>query len=279
MALQPPTSRRCRGALSPQKTRSSPITKSRAIEKRSSPKLAASKHLDSFHSFAKLPTELRLRIWELSLPSPRLVPIQCGSNSISLPESSPHISLASSRHNFTTAGCMSSAPVPVNLHVCTESRLEALQTYHPCFGFGRGPGQILFNPEIDILYFGPRQGFMAANSQFRTCMMLCDQQELANVRRLAINDALFWIGNTYNSMTAARFTLEVLREVAARMTGLEELIFVPWEGDNGHDEDAVQGRMARQIQTAMQSISQQFPSWEPPPWNIVPLSELPSMAG
>lgn len=120
---------------------------------------------------------------------------------------------------------------------------------------------------------------MAANSQFRTCMTLCDQQELASVRRLAINDALFWIGNMYNSMTAARFTLEVLREVATRMTGLEELIFVPWEEENGHHEDTVQERMARQIQTAMQSISQQFPSWEPPPWSIVPLSELPSMAG
>ncbi|KAM0458737.1 hypothetical protein ACHAPV_005726 [Trichoderma viride] len=279
MTLQQPTSRRCRGASSPRKARSSPIIRSRIIEKRSSPKLVASKQLDSFHSFAKLPTELRLRIWELSLPSPRLVPIQCGSNNISLPESSTPISLTSSRHNFTTDGCMSSAPVPVNLHVCTESRLEALQTYRPCFGFARGPGQILFNPEIDIMYFGPCEGFMAANSQFRTCMMLCDQQELASVRRLAINDALFWIGNMYNSMTAARFTLEVLREVATRMTGLEELIFVPWEGGNDHYEDAVQGRMARQIQTAMQSISQQFPSWEPPPWSIIPLSELPSMAG
>lgn len=174
---------------------------------------------------------------------------------------------------------MSPVPVPVNLHVCTESRLEALQTYRPFFGFARGPGQVLFNPDVDIMYFGPREGFMAANSQFRTCITLCDPRELARVRRLAINDALFWIGNTYNSMTAARFTLEVLREVAMRMTGLEELIFVPWEEDSGDDEDVVQGRMARQIQTAMQSISQQFPSWEPPPWSIVPLSALPGMTG
>lgn len=178
-----------------------------------------------------------------------------------------------------TTGCMSSAPIPVNLHVCTESRLEALQTYRPSFGFARGSGQILFNPEIDIMYFGPREDFMATNSQFHTCMMLCDQQELASVRRLAINDALFWIGSTYNSMTAASFTLDVLREVATRMTGLEELIFVPWEEEDGDHEDAVQGRMARQIQTAMQSISQEHPSWEPPPWHIVPLSELPSMTG
>lgn len=176
---------------------------------------------------------------------------------------------------------MSSTPVPVNLHVCTESRLEALQTYRPCFGFAWGPGRVLFNPEIDIMYFGPREGFMAANSQFNTCMMLCNQQELASVRRLAISDALFWLGDVYDSTTAASFTLEVLREVARRMTGLEELIFVPWEDENGDPdpENAVQERMARQIQTAMQSVSQEYPSWEPPPWNIVPLGELPSMAG
>lgn len=48
MALQHPTSRRSRGASSPRKTRFSPITKSRLIEKRSSSKLAPSKHLDSF---------------------------------------------------------------------------------------------------------------------------------------------------------------------------------------------------------------------------------------
>lgn len=101
------------------------------------------------------------------------------------------------------------------------------------------------------------------------------------MRRLAISDALFWLGDVYDSTTAASFTLEVLREVARRMTGLEELIFVPWEDENGDPdpENAVQERMARQIQTAMQSVSQEYPSWEPPPWNIVPLGELPSMAG
>ncbi|KAM0515792.1 hypothetical protein ACHAPE_005871 [Trichoderma viride] len=279
MALQQPTLRRYRGALAPRKTRSSPITKSRAIKKRSSQKPAPSKHLHSFHSFGKLPTELRLRIWELSLPGPRLVPIQCGSDNISLPESSTISFLASSMTKDLTTGCMSSAPVPASLHVCTESRLETLQTYRPCFGFACGPGRVLFNPELDIMYFGPREGFMAANGQFRSCMNLCNQQELASVRRLAISDALFWLGDLYDSTTAAGLTLEVLRDVATRMTGLQELVFVPWEDEEGDHEDGVQERMARQIQTAMQSILQECPLWEPPQWNIVPLSELPSMGG
>ncbi|RFU75655.1 hypothetical protein TARUN_6590 [Trichoderma arundinaceum] len=276
MAIQP-TSPRCRGASSPRKTKSSLITKARLVEKSHPHKVA--KQLDSFRSFAKLPTELRLRIWELSLPSPRLVSIQCGSNSTFLSEPTTPASNPASSTKNTSAGCMSSAPIPVNLHVCAESRLEALQTYRPSFGFARGPGQVLFNPEVDIMYFGPREGFMAADSQFHTCMMMCDQAELASVRRLAINDALFWIGDTYNSMTAGSFTLEVLRQIAMRMTGLKELIFVPREEEIEIDEAMVQGRMTEQIQTAIQSIAQQYPSWEPPSWKIIPLSELPSPTG
>lgn len=54
MALQQPTLRRYRGALAPRKTRSSPITKSRAVKKRSSQKPAPSKHLHSFVRFQPL---------------------------------------------------------------------------------------------------------------------------------------------------------------------------------------------------------------------------------
>jgi hypothetical protein len=178
-------------------------------------------------------------------------------------------------------GCISSADIPANLHVCEESRLEALQTYRPSFGFARGPGQLLFNPEVDIMYFGPHKSksYMAAMAQFLTSMGMCNPDELASVRRLAISDALFWSSNKYNSMTAASLTLKVLEEVATRMTDLEELIFVPWEEEEGVHEDVVQGRMTRQIQTAMQSIAQQYPYWEPPSWKIAPLSELPSTRG
>ncbi|KAH6604264.1 hypothetical protein Trco_007710 [Trichoderma cornu-damae] len=277
MAIQP-TSSRCRGASSPRKTRSSPVTKARLVDKTPSHKLAKQR-LDSFYSFAKLPTELRLKIWELSLPGPRLVSIQCGSSSASLPEPVALASNAASSSNGAGTGCTSSAPIPVNLHVCAESRFEALQIYRPSFGFTRCPGQVLFNPEVDIMYFGPREGFMAADSQFHTCMMLCDPAELASVRRLAINDALFWIGDTYNSMTASSLTVEALRQIATRMDGLEELIFVPREDEAGVHEAVLQGRMTRQIQTAMQSIAQQYPFWNPPSWRIVPLAELPSATG
>ncbi|PTB61560.1 hypothetical protein BBK36DRAFT_1131408 [Trichoderma citrinoviride] len=252
MAVRPSPSR-CRA--SSRQSRSSTAAKGRTIDKGPSPKP------DSFRSFARLPAELRLKIWAASLPGPRLVSIQCGSNISSVTKPSPSIA---------NAGCTSPAPIPASLHACAESRAEALKTYRPSFGFFRAPGHVLFNPDVDIMYFGPREGFMAADSQFHTCMTLCDP---------AVNDALFWTGPSYNSLTAASFTLELLRQIAMRMTGLRELIFVPWEDELVVDEAVVHERMARQIQTAMQSVTRLCPSWQPPPWRIVPLNQLPSPTG
>ncbi|KAL6877928.1 hypothetical protein HDV57DRAFT_116382 [Trichoderma longibrachiatum] len=260
MGYRPPVP----GRTPTRKTRSWTAAKARRIDKNPSPKP------DLFHSFARLPAELRLKIWEASIPGPRLVSIQCGSNISFVSKPSPSI---------VEEGCTSTAPTPACLHACAESRAEALKIYRPSFGFFRKPGHVWFNPKVDIMYFGPRQGFMAADSQFHTCMALCDPAELASVRRLAVNDALFWIGATYNSMTAASLTLELLRQVATRMPGVDELIFVPWEAKARADKALALERMTWQIQTAINLIPRMVPSWQPPPWKIVPLSQLPSPTG
>lgn len=143
----------------------------------------------SFHSqhpFTRLPAELRWKIWALNLPGPRVVSIRCGSEPLS-PARGPD------RHSSLLSGCTSPAPIPVNLHVCHESRSEALRRYRPSFGIARQPGQILFDPDEDVLYFGPRDGFMASEAQLRTVLMLCCPEELLRVRKVAINDALFWV--------------------------------------------------------------------------------------
>ncbi|KAK7427091.1 hypothetical protein QQZ08_006360 [Neonectria magnoliae] len=226
-----------------------------------------------FRFFCKLPTELRLKIWNYNVPETRLVPIRCGSNwSCSLEPSQPGLSLHT--------GCVSSAIIPANLHVCAESRAEALKHYQLQFGFARGPGQVFFSPARDVLYFGPRDGYMAADSQFHTCMSMCDPEQLAAVRRVAINDALFWVDNTYRSMTASSLTVDLLRRLQARMPGLEEIIFVPRDEESMHsmsyhEPTMVYVRMARQIQTAVATLREQTPSWNPPRWSILPLSAFP----
>jgi hypothetical protein len=111
---------------------------------------------------------------------------------------------------------------------------------------------------------------------------MCDPEELAVVRRLAINDALFWVDESYRSMTAASLTVELLRRIKARMPGLEELIFIPRaeespESANYVEPTMVYVRMARQIQTAINTLSQQAPGWTPPCWRILPLSAFQSV--
>ncbi|KAF4971689.1 hypothetical protein FSARC_1567 [Fusarium sarcochroum] len=225
---------------------------------------------NTFHDFCKLPAELRLKIWNYNLPQTRLVSVQCGS------------SWPGCADSLSWTGCTSSATIPANLHACAESRGETLKHYGLGFGFARGPGQVFFDPDHDILYFGPRDGYMAADSQFQTCMSMCDPEELAIVRRLAINDALFWVDTTYRSMTAASLTVELLRRIQARMPGLEEIIFVPRAEESPDsvcyvEPTMVYVRMARQIQTALATLCEQTPDWTPPCWRILPLSAFQSV--
>jgi len=235
-------------------------------------------------SFPKLPPELRVRIWSYNLPGPRIVSIRCGAPSPSQP--------SCSSQSRRSRGCTSPAPIPVNLHICHESRTEALKTYTLAFGIARQPGQVYFDFERDVLYFGPRDGYMASEAQFRTALTLIDPAELAAVRRLAISEALFCADRSrggggsssrwpYQSAMAASLATEVLMQVRARMLGLQELVFVPHDGGPAYGDDAaladsavVQG-LARQVRSAVGSVRTQFPEWCAPPWRVMTLGGVP----
>ncbi|KAL7962728.1 hypothetical protein V8C34DRAFT_161222 [Trichoderma compactum] len=269
-----PTSSRPRASSPARKTRSPGIPIFGLLNFIASQRLSqkpTKQQPDKFHPFSRLPTELRLKIWKLSLPSPRLVSVQCGADITAFSKYNPD--------SAEYAGCTSPTRIPVNLQVCTESRTEALKSYQPSLGFFRGDGLVYFNYDIDILYFGPREGFMAADSQFHTCMMLCEPSELSRVRRLAVNEALFRLaGDKYEFPSATRFTLEMLRQVSQRMKGLEELILVPWQ-EKMVDEALSRVRLTKQMHSALQSMRQVNSSWRAPPWKVLTLKELPSMIG
>ncbi|OHF02634.1 hypothetical protein CORC01_02030 [Colletotrichum orchidophilum] len=230
--------------------------------------------LDHFHLFSRLPVELRLKIWNFNLPPPRVVPIRCGAKSLSFAShaQSPRPS---------TSGCTSYAALPVNLHACQESRLEAQKSYHLSFGMTRNPGQIFFDNAHDILYFGARDGYMASEAQFRTVMALCDPEDISEVRRLAINDSLFWVDAMYQSMTAANLTVEVLKQIRVRMPKLEQLVFVPRDENPVYDNEVdllpanphgvLEQQMARQMEAAMKAVRDLCPDWTPPQWCIMAL--------
>jgi hypothetical protein len=261
--------------------------------------------LDSFHLFACLPPELRLRIWDFNLPAGRLVPIQCGSDIPPSPSpswrSSPQ-SHGNKENVFQTDkddrswGCTSRSPIPSNLHACAESRAHALSRYSLTFSFAHRPPQVFFRPENDILYFGPRPGYMAANAQLHTFLCLTNPVHLASVRRIAIDNALFWADSGFGlstarsmagagpqhywSMLAVSLTIDALRQIRRRMPLLEEIIFVP-QADGCVEDKEIMDTLSHQVQTAIRDLVAQGASeWEGgrcPRWSILGCPLTPSM--
>jgi hypothetical protein len=82
--------------------------------------------LTSFHLFPMLPSELRIKVWNLALSLPRVVTVSCERERLSL------------TRRFAKA-FISQTAVPALLHTCRESRLEGFLTYKPMFKTDTSP--------------------------------------------------------------------------------------------------------------------------------------------
>ncbi|KAI5868643.1 hypothetical protein GGS23DRAFT_546507 [Durotheca rogersii] len=106
---------------------------------------APSSSPSSFTLFSWLPAELRLEIWRLTC-HPRVVEVL---------------------YDVESDQCLSSTPPPAVLHVCRESRLEALRVYRPSFGTRSREPRIYFCPDRDTLYL-PRPPLMGYDDAARS---------------------------------------------------------------------------------------------------------------
>lgn len=108
---------------------------------------APPRRLRRFKLFPKLPVEIRVMIWRLCLPGPRVVDIRMRKKSI--PTTIGEI-LGVSRF-------ISSVDHPVILHVCSESRSIARQHYRLSFPkktkAERSPPKIYIDFSIDTIWF------------------------------------------------------------------------------------------------------------------------------
>ncbi|ERT01627.1 hypothetical protein HMPREF1624_02879 [Sporothrix schenckii ATCC 58251] len=322
----------------------------------------------TFPRFSQLPPELRLKIWEYSLPEPRIVSVRCGAKT-PLPSpssSSPSSSSLSPRRRghalddctacspacsspassssspsplrltsplqspspspppppppppqsvppppSTTSSppcwCTSPAPLPPNLHVCHESRVEALRRYARMFGIARQPGHVYFDPERDILYFGPRDGYMAAEAQLRTLLVLADPEELTLVERVALSEGILDLQrlpsssaltasslsplSSSTSPASTNLAVDVLHQLRTRLPNLRELFVVPLEENlvgrvgatvveaesattdpNAGTERpaaAATSHLALHMRTALRRVCAAAPDWTPPRWRIL----------
>ncbi|KAE9370355.1 hypothetical protein N431DRAFT_342646, partial [Stipitochalara longipes BDJ] len=87
----------------------------------------------TFKLFPKLPFELRRIIWRLSLPGQRVVELL---------------------YDDTTGQCKSPCPVPTALHINSESRGVALESYELAFGTAKAVAVVYFDFGVDALYVG-----------------------------------------------------------------------------------------------------------------------------
>ena len=121
---------------------------------------------NTFDKFIDLPCELRIRIWELSLPGPRIVEVR-------------HF-----RYNhYENTYCFTSvcAP-PIQLRICQESRNAALRHYK--FNDGRIVSLFL-DPTIDTLYFGAT---WTNRGDLFNFINNASQRDLARLENLAVNE-------------------------------------------------------------------------------------------
>jgi hypothetical protein len=87
----------------------------------------------SFSYFPQLPAELRLKVWSLATPLPRIIELTWNSKAHAI--------------------CSRTAPAAI-LQACRESRHELIGSYGP-LRFGEGSTVILVNFQHDIIFFGP----------------------------------------------------------------------------------------------------------------------------
>ncbi|KAI0161671.1 hypothetical protein GGR52DRAFT_133704 [Hypoxylon sp. FL1284] len=120
---------------------------------------------DSFDLLPLLPAELRLQIWRHSC----------------------HQRVVEVLYDGESDRCTSSTAPPAILHVCRESRFEALRIYKKSFGTRSHEPRIYFCPDWDTLYI-PRPPFMGYDDASRLFTELV--QGTGDIINLAIDYVL-----------------------------------------------------------------------------------------
>ncbi|KAI1658230.1 hypothetical protein F4813DRAFT_357809 [Daldinia decipiens] len=163
----------------------------------------------SKHLFSQLPPELRLMIWEYNL-LPHCIEVQTTQ------AVKPQLRLRNDEFHYTYV-----CRTPVNLHVCRESRQEALKRYSLRFGIGG-----LVDPIRDMLYFGPDMAFGYPKDWFSIFMSQLHPKDMACIRHIAISNSMLTWHFSYHALTFRLALQELLYIINHQLVNLEQLVFV-----------------------------------------------------
>ncbi|KAI2631021.1 hypothetical protein GGR54DRAFT_635624 [Hypoxylon sp. NC1633] len=226
--------------------------------------------LKTFHRFARLPTELRLKIWTCNLPGPRIVEIKCSTEQLYTSE------LRQGDNGAATFTSTSS--LPVNLHVCRESRFEALRRYQLLFKVPPQTGRVYLDPLRDTLYFGARRGIMTSETLFSTFVALVEPGDLDHVRHVAVNEGLISYGSG-----AVQLIADFLCQASQHLPNLDEVTFICDDSNPIYSSEAVfvepsiRNRiLERQICEAVAVAGNHQPQFRSPLWRIQAIAAEPA---
>jgi hypothetical protein len=208
-----------------------------------------------FTLFPDLPLELRLKIWFFIAPGPRTVSIKYKG-----------LSFYSIGKGFSAAaGWRSPDPVPIVLHICRESRTEALKSYQLAFGSYLHPGRIYFDFSKDTLRFG--------NSQGDAYMTVPEMLQSGPIDYLL---DVFLGGDFYGADDAEKvkyMITDIDESVYERrafcwdeirlFTGLKKLTIMPW------DEDEMADELMRGYRNTLRNVASKHHEWVVPQIAVV----------
>jgi len=211
--------------------------------------MPSTKPLESFTVFTELPFELRLKIWNYIAPGPRTVGLT-------------HSHQRAKRRGISVtffhnrAAWTSSDPVPVILHICRESRTEALKSFKMTFGSHWFPGEVYFDFEKDTLHFGIGKGMDYLNNNVGPSDYLLDVfmgggfsggNDGEHVKYMIVDIDENVYGRRY-------FCWDEIRE----FTGLQELALMPWEKQENAEE------LMRKYRASLRDVARLNPEWRIP---------------
>jgi hypothetical protein len=143
-----------------------------------------------FTCFPRLPLELRLKVFWRTLPGPRIVRLVFKERDYSY-----------NNRSGVLSDMESYATIPVILHVCKESREEALRQYQLQFAIGSHLPNVYFNFKIDTLYFGPLEDRFGpgcplyvgkGQDEIRYFVEQARREDMAKVQFLAVGTRTRW---------------------------------------------------------------------------------------
>lgn len=198
-----------------------------------------------FHKFGQLLPEIRIRIWQCSIPEPRLIAIRFPFRAT--PQLREPSSLAdmlancyddSKPHTENSQSWRSDTPPPALLHVNAEARHEALKHYRLSLGVRDSAPRIYVDFERDTLFFGDAELERACDALWAHTPDLRLARKLAIVPEGAWRVLRWWVDMELDSLREIIFVhgSELLDHAVTLPPLIEDAVVIDEEAGVGGNE-------------------------------------------